>query len=204
MAAAPRTALIVVDYQNDFAHANGTLRVTEGDVILPAVNDLMARTKADAGLVVTTQDWHPDGHVSFAATHGLPDFALLDGDRKWPKHCVADAWGADFLDGLDLTKVDRRVLKAFEKDVDSYSGFGGREFKGGKPGATLEELLRAEGVEEVDVAGLATEYCDKATVLDALRLGFKVRVHRAAIRAVNPADGEKALAEMAAAGAVVV
>jgi nicotinamidase/pyrazinamidase len=198
------TAVILVDHQNDFAHCGGALHVKEGETILAAVNALIAEVEACAGLVVTTQDWHPADHVSFAKTHGLPDFALSGGERKWPAHCVAGSLGAEFLSGVNLAQVNRRVLKAFEKDVDSYSGLGGCEFVGGRPTLTLEQVLREQGVETLEVAGLATEYCDRATVMDALRFGFKVRVHRAEVRAVDPAAGELAWVEMAAAGALIV
>lgn len=199
-----RTALVLIDYQNDFAHRDGALYVAGGDAILPAVHALIAGTRSRGGLIVATQDWHPAGHVSFAATHGLPPFTVMDGEMLWPVHCVAGGWGADFFDGLDLTGVDRCVRKAFELERDSYSGFGGREFHASRPGATLEHLLRDHGVQTIDVAGLATEHCVRATVLDALERGFEVRVHAAAIRPVDPAAGARALAEMAEAGAMVI
>jgi nicotinamidase/pyrazinamidase len=200
-----RAALILIDVQNDFADPRGALAVAGAADILPEIGKLLAAARRRGDLVVATQDWHPADHVSFAATHGLPPFATMaTGQRVWPAHCVAGDWGADLAPGLDPVAIDRRVRKGFERDRDSYSGFGGREFTGDAPGPALEEILRAAGVTALDVAGVATDYCVRATVLDALRLGFSVRVHRAAVRAVDPAAGESALAGMAAAGATLV
>lgn len=198
------TALLVVDYQNDFADPRGSLHVAGGAAILPGINALMASTRSAGGLVVTTQDWHPADHVSFRAVPELVGRAATRNGGGWPVHCVAGSWGAEFPSGLDLGLVQRRVLKGYERDVESYSGFGGREFSAGRPGATLEELLRSAAVRRVEIAGLTTEHCDRATALDALRLGFAVCVHRGCVRAVDPAAGERALAEMAAAGAAIM
>lgn len=201
---ARRTALIVVDFQNDFAHPAGSLFVAGADLILPEIDSLLASARGRGDLVVTTQDWHPADHVSFAATHGLPPFTPREGDIAWPVHCVAGSWGAELVAGFDPSRIDHRVLKGFEPGLDSYSGFGGREFTGAAAGRTLEEILRKAGVEEIDVAGVATEHCDRATVLDAVRLGFRVRFHAAAARPVDAAAGERAIAEMAAAGVDIV
>lgn len=199
-----RKALVVVDFQNDFAHPAGSLFVAGADRILPRIDSLLCSAKGRGDLVVTTQDWHPADHVSFAATHGLPAFTLRDGDITWPVHCVAGSWGAELVAGIAPSQVDHRVLKGFERGIESYSGFGGREFTGAAAGRNLEEILRESGVEEIDVAGVATEYCDRETVLDAVRLGFRVRFHTSAARAVDAAAGERAIAEMAAAGADIV
>ncbi|MFM7205467.1 MAG: isochorismatase family protein [Planctomycetaceae bacterium] len=196
-----RTAIVVVDYQNDFADPGGTLFVSGGDRILPAVNTLVMQTRARGGLVVLTQDWHPPDHVSFAATHGVDPFTDHAGGIAWPVHCVAGTWGAEFPAGLSVEAGDRIVRKGCLRDHDSFSGFGGREVAAG---ATLDELLRKAGIATLDVAGLATDICVRATVLDALGLGFRVRVHTSASRPVEAAAGERALAEMAAAGALVV
>jgi len=201
---ASRTALILIDVQNDFADPRGALAVAGAADILPEIGKLLAAARRRGDLVITTQDWHPADHVSFAATHGLPPFATMAaGDRVWPAHCEAGDWGADLAPALDAVAIDRRVRKGFERDRDSYSGFGGREFTGSTPGPSLEEILRAAAIDRLEVAGLATDYCVRATVLDALQRGFAVRVHRAAVRAVDPAAGERALAEMAAAGATI-
>lgn len=199
-----RSALVVVDVQNDFAHPAGALFVAGADRLPPRIDALLAAARGRGDLVVTTQDWHPVGHVSFAATHGLPPFTLRDGDMTWPVHCVADSWGAELVAGLDVANIDHRVLKGIDPGIDRYSGFGGREFSNAAAGRTLEELLRDAGVEELDVAGVATEYCVRATAVDAVRLGFRVRLHAAASRPVDAAAGERAIAEMAAAGIAII
>lgn len=196
-------AFLLVDYQNDFADPRGSLSVPGGDRILAEVNAVMATTATRGGLVVTTQDWHPADHVSFAAVGGRPASPGRDDLARWPVHCVAGTWGAALADGLDQSRIDHRILKGCDRDTECYSGFGGHEYPDGLPGRPLVMILRAAGVSTLDVAGLATEYCVRATVLDAVALGFRVRVHRGCVRAVDPLSGERALAEMAAAGAQV-
>lgn len=201
---AGRGSLLVIDMQNDFADPRGALTVPGAAGILPVVNGLIAAARDRGDLVVATQDWHPADHASFAATHGLAPFMTTPaGERVWPAHCVAGTWGAELVAGLDTEAIDHRLRKGFQRDRDSYSGFGGRDGAAGGPGRGLEELLRAAGVHDLTVVGVATDYCVRATVLDALRAGHSVRVPIAAIRAVDPAAGDRALAEMAAAGAVV-
>jgi nicotinamidase/pyrazinamidase len=173
-------ALIVVDVQNDFC-PGGALAVPGGDEVVPLVNELATR----ADLVIATRDWHPPDHGSFAAQGG-----------PWPVHCVAGTQGADLHPGLDRSAIDELIDKGQAPDTDGYSGF---------EGTRLERLLRERGVERVRVAGLALDYCVKNTALDALHAGFSVIVERAATRAVEvePGDGERAVAELRAAGAEV-
>jgi nicotinamidase/pyrazinamidase len=174
-------ALIVVDVQNDFC-PGGALAVSDGDAVVPAIN----RLASDSSFVVATRDWHPSDHGSFAAQGG-----------PWPVHCVAGTPGAELHAGIDRSRVDAVVDKGQVADREGYSGFEGTE---------LEGLLRSRGVDAVDVAGLALDYCVKATALDARRAGFDVTVHRGATRAVEvqPGDGERAVAELRAAGVEVV
>jgi nicotinamidase/pyrazinamidase len=174
-------ALIVVDVQNDFC-PGGALAVSEGDAVVEPIN----RLASEAPFVVATRDWHPPDHGSFAAAGG-----------PWPAHCLRDTSGAQLPSGIDVAQVDAVVDKGQSRDAEGYSAFEGTE---------LERLLRERGVDTVDVAGLALDYCVKATALDARRAGFDVVVHRDATRAVDvsPGDGDRAVDELRAAGVEVV
>ena len=186
-----RSALVVVDLQNDFADPAGGLSVAGGDAIVPVVNAAV-REAADAGaLLVATQDWHPESTPHFAKDGGT-----------WPVHCVAGTWGAELFPALDLPHDALRIRKGANGE-DGYSGFTMRDPRTGEEVPTeLEALLRAHGVERVVVCGLATDYCVKATALDALRLGFRTELIGEAVAAVNlsDADGDRALDEMREAG----
>ena len=186
----PTTALVVVDVQNDFADPGGSLFVQGGDAVVARVNDAVHQADADSALVVYTQDWHPPSTPHFAKDGGI-----------WPVHCVADTWGAELHPGLAV--VGPRVRKGSNGE-DGYSGFTMRDPISGEERPTpLEALLREHGVTRVAICGLATDYCVRGTVLDARRLGFETVVLTDAIAAVelNAGDGDRALAEMADAGA---
>jgi nicotinamidase/pyrazinamidase len=187
----PGTALLVVDVQNDFADPAGGLSVTGGDAIVPIVDREIARATTEGALVVATQDWHPPTTPHFAKDGGI-----------WPVHCVAGTWGAELHPALALPEDAPRVRKGANGE-DGYSGFTMRDPISGETIATkLEALLRDADIERVVVAGLATDYCVKATALDAVRLGFETHVLTDAIAAVDlePGDGERALEQMRAAG----
>jgi len=187
------TALVVVDVQNDFADPGGSLYVKGGEDVVRAVNEEIAAARRAGSPVFYTQDWHPPVTPHFVAQGGI-----------WPEHCVQNTWGADFHPDL---VVDGEVVRKGANGEDGYSGFTMRDPTTGEEMPTpLEARLRAEGVDAVVVVGLATDYCVKATALDAVRLGFRTVVKRAAIGAVDlsPGDGDAALAELASAGAVVV
>jgi nicotinamidase/pyrazinamidase len=196
-------ALILVDIQNDFC-PGGALAVPDGDAVVPVANALMAAFP----LVLATQDCHPRDHGSFAANHpGRQPFEQIDlhglPQVLWPVHCVQGTPGADFHPGLLADRLTRIFPKGTDATVDSYSGF----FDNGKrKGTGLVEYLRQQGVTRLAVLGLATDYCVRATVLDALALGFQVDLVKDGCRAVNlrPTDGEQAIAAMAQAGARVV
>lgn len=173
--------LIIVDMQNDFC-AGGALEVPDGDAVVPEVSRL-----ADGmSYVVATRDWHPADHRSFAPQGG-----------PWPVHCVQGTHGAQLHPGLDAGLIDAIVDAGREPDLDGYSGFEDTD---------LERLLREHEVDTVHVGGLALDYCVKATALDAKRAGFDVVVHLGATRAVEvqPGDGERAVAELRAAGVLVI
>jgi len=196
-------ALIIVDLQNDFM-PGGALAVADGDAVVAVANRLMSRFDR----VIATQDWHPAEHGSFAVHHpgkSPGEVIELDGLQQvlWPTHCVQGSHGAAFHEALDVSGIGRVFTKGENPRVDSYSGF----FDNGRRQATgLGEHLRAEGVDEVFVLGLATDYCVKFTALDALSLGFRTTLIADGCRAVNlrPEDGAAAIAEMAAAGIELV
>jgi nicotinamidase/pyrazinamidase len=176
-------ALIIVDYQNDFARPDGALSVPGGEEIAGAINGHSG--SGDYDLVLATRDWHPADHGSFAAQGG-----------PWPPHCVQDTDGAALHPALDAQRVDGIVDKGQDPGTEGYSGF---EATG------LAERLREEGIDDLTIVGLATDYCVKNTALDALREGFAVRVDPAAVRGVEvePGDSDRALQALRAAGATV-
>jgi nicotinamidase/pyrazinamidase len=196
-------ALILVDIQNDFI-PGGALPVPEGDQIVPLVNQL----QPCFDLIVATQDWHPSDHGSFAANHpGRKPGELIDLNGLpqilWPVHCVQGTPGADFAPGLQRNQWDRVFVKGTDPEIDSYSGF----FDNGQRQSTgLGDYLRQKGAQDVYVAGLATDYCVKFTVLDALKLGFKTHLIEDACRGVNlqSEDVRDAIKAMKAAGAEII
>jgi nicotinamidase/pyrazinamidase len=186
-----RTALIVVDVQNDFADAKGSLYVAGGEAIIPYINREIERAQAAGALVVYSKDWHPPATPHFQKDGGV-----------WPVHCLAQSWGAAFHPALSVLPESDVILKGGGGE-DGYSAFSVRDPRSGATSATqLESILRTHGVERVVVVGLATDYCVKETALDGRRLGFAVDVPREGVRAVDlqPGDGERALAAIAAAG----
>lgn len=185
MSAVNKKALIVVDVQNDFC-PGGSLAVEQGDAVVAPLNRLIREFLDRGEPVFKTRDWHLPNAKHFAAYGG-----------SWPVHCVQNTKGAEFHPDLSDDPRVTIISKGIDGRADGYSGFDG---------TNLGQLLREEGVEEVWVGGLATDYCVKHTVLDALSEGFKVKALAHAMRAVNvnPDDGEKAIREMRAAGAEIV
>ncbi len=192
-------ALILVDIQNDFC-PGGALAVADGDAVVPIANRLMDIVD----VVVATQDWHPANHGSFASNHpgrkvfDMGDLAGLP-QVMWPDHCVQWTGGAQFHLGLDTKRITRVFPKGTDPTIDSYSGF----FDNGKRKATgLGDWLKAKGVTEVLICGLATDYCVKATAIDAAQLGFRTVLIEDACRGVGMAPDHipAALAAMRAAG----
>lgn len=197
------TALILIDIQNDFL-PGGALAVPRGDEVIAPAN----RLQPLFDLVVATQDWHPPNHGSFAANHqskqpgesidlnGLPQVL-------WPVHCVQGTFGAEFRATLHTGRIARVFQKGTDPAIDSYSGF----FDNGRRQATgLDAYLRDRGVTHVYVAGLATDYCVRATALDARRLGYRVTLIEDACRGVElrPGDVAGAIEEMRSVGVQVV
>lgn len=181
-----RTALIVVDVQNDFADPRGALHVPGGEEIVGVVNREIELARAGGAMVVYTQDWHPPSTPHFAKDGGI-----------WPVHCVAGSWGAELVDGL---VVAGPIVRKGSGGEDGYSGFTVRDPKTGAVSDTeLGALLRDRDVERVVVVGLATDYCVKETALDAAREGFATTVLADAVRAVDrvAGDGARAMEELA-------
>ena len=198
-----KKALIVVDLQNDFCR-NGALEVPDANAVIALTNALMPKFD----LVVATQDWHPADHGSFAANHPWRkpgQLIELDGLSQilWPIHCVQNTYGAEFVKELDITKFHKVFRKGTDVNIDSYSGF----FDNGHRKATgLGDYLTAEGVTDVYVLGVATDYCVKFTALDAAALGFTTFLITDASRGVNiqPDDVANALTEMHEKGVKMV
>jgi len=174
-------ALIVVDVQNDFC-PGGALPVPDGDAVVAQINALMAQVP----LTVATRDWHPVDHRSFAERGG-----------PWPVHCVQGTHGAELHPMLHASEIDAIVDAGRGPEDDGYSGFEKTD---------LERLLRDRDVDRVHIAGLALDYCVRATALDARGAGFDVVLHRGATRAINaePGDDERTLRELREAGVEIV
>jgi nicotinamidase/pyrazinamidase len=195
------TALLVIDMQNDFVLPTGSLSVGGAAAIVPVVNALVPQFK----LVVWTQDWHPPEHVSFAANHpGRQVFDAVDVGYEqvlFPAHCVAGSAGAALASGLAVGPDDVVIKKGTRPDIDSYSCF----FDVVKTHATdCHAQLQRRGVRTLYVLGVATDYCVKASVADALDLGYAVFVVEDGVAAVDPAAGAAATADLKARGAVFV
>lgn len=175
-------ALIIVDVQRDFC-SGGALPVPEGEKIIPTLNEYIKKFSEAGALIIATRDWHPPNHVSFKKYGG-----------PWPPHCVQGTPGVVFHPDLKLPKDVKIVSKATHANKEAYSGFDG---------TGLEAELKKDGIRRVFVGGLATDYCVKSTVLDALSLGFETVLLVDAIKGVdvNPGDSERAMAEMLKKGA---
>lgn len=176
------TALIVIDVQNDFC-PGGALAVAGGDEIVDPINALMA----DYDAVILTQDWHPEGHSSFASEHpGKAPFDMTEmpyGPQVlWPDHCIQGSEGAKFHGWLNTTRADLIIRKGFRPGIDSYSAF----FENDHETSTgLEGYLRTRGISDLHLVGLATDFCVGYSAEDAARLGFQVTVLTEYCRAID-------------------
>lgn len=181
----------------------GMLPVTAADQVIPLANQYAE----NYSIVVATQDWHPANHKSFAANHpwrkpgqiielnGLPQIL-------WPIHCVQGSWGAEFVPELNTDLITRIFQKGTDPEIDSYSGFYDN---GHRKSTGMAEWLREQGVTDLHVLGVATDYCVKFTVLDAISEGFATTLLTDATRGVDLQSGDvdRAIAEMAEAGALI-
>jgi nicotinamidase/pyrazinamidase len=195
-------ALIIVDLQNDFC-PGGALAVSGGDLIVPRINSIQPKFNR----IVATQDWHPANHGSFAKNHPgkkIGEMIELNGLQQmlWPVHCVQNTPGAELVAELDRSHIDQIFQKGIDPGFDSYSGF----FDNGHRRSTgLDTWLRREGVDEIFICGLATDYCVKFTALDARQLGFETTLIADACAGVNLREGDSdaAIVEMQRAGVEV-
>jgi len=178
----PQDVLIVVDVQNDFC-PGGALAVPDGDAVIPVIHRIAPRFEH----IILTQDWHPAGHRSFAATHpGRRPFEqvlLSYGEQTlWPEHCVQGTAGADFHPALQLTQAELILHKGFRPEIDSYSSF----FENDRTTPTgLAGYLRERKLDRIFLTGLAYDYCVAYSALDARRLGFPVSIVRDGCRAID-------------------
>jgi nicotinamidase/pyrazinamidase len=198
-----KKALLLIDLQNDFCQG-GNLAVPGGDEVIAVANELQPHFQ----IVVASQDWHPQAHASFASNHPgheLGDTIMLNGHTQvlWPQHCVQETKGAEFHPDLHTQQISKITYKGTDINIDSYSAF----FDNARQRATgLSEYLRGLEVTDVYILGLATDYCVKYSVLDALREGFNVYLVEDACRGVDLKAGDVAgaLEEMHAAGAKII
>ncbi len=197
------SVLLVIDVQNDFC-PGGMLAVPEGDLVVPVINRLMHKFAK----VVATQDWHPEGHLSFASVHPgkkVMETITINGIKQvlWPDHCVQGMAGADFYPGLDLSGVSLILRKGTNRETDSYSAF----FENDRKTATgLDGYLKGLHMDTVYLTGLAMDYCVYYTALDAVKLGYKTRIVLDGVRGVDFPEGnaDKALEDMKQKGVVII
>lgn len=185
-------ALIIVDVQNDFC-PGGSLAVNNGDKIIKKINKLSNSGEFD--VVVATQDWHPNGHVSFASSYKLPDFAVKDGEILWPDHCIAGTKGAEFRPSLDQRPISAIFRKGMKHSVDSYSAFLDND-KDTETG--LANFLDFNDDEdEVYIVGIATDVCVYNTARDAMaQYGLITYVIEDACAPVTEEGGKEKLEEL--------
>ncbi len=176
------SALIIVDVQRDFM-PGGSLPVPSGERVIPVINGIILDFKERKIPIVASRDWHPENHISFKPR------------GPWPPHCVQGTRGAEFHPSLDLPDTAIVISKGTSADKEAYSAFQDTE---------LEHTLRKLGCKRLFVTGVATEYCVKETVLDALRRGFQVFVLEDAVKGIEVEDEERAVKEMLKEGAVSV
>lgn len=174
-------ALLIIDVQNDFV-AGGALAVPAGAEVITPVNALARDPRFS--VVLATRDWHPPDHSSFVSEGG-----------PWPAHCVRDTLGAQLDERLDRDVIDVIIDKGTGRSGPGYSGFENPD---------LAVVLREHGVDRVTVVGLATDFCVRASALDAVRSGLDVTIVREAVRGIDPQGSAAALAELEAAGAHLV
>lgn len=195
-------ALLIVDVQNDFC-PGGALEVPNGDAIVPTINEL----SESFDHVIQTQDWHPDGHSSFASSHEdknpYDTIQMPYGEQVlWPDHCIQGSEGAEFHPKLNTTRSQLIIRKGFRKNIDSYSAFYEND-NSTKTGLT--GYLKDRDIDTLYVAGLATDFCVKWSVVDGCKEGFKVTVIKDAVRGIDiEGSVDQAWEEMEEAGANVI
>ncbi len=197
-----RPALLLIDIQHDFLEG-GALAVPFGNEVIPIANTMMERFDT----IVATQDWHPPAHGSFASAHQRLPYEVIDlhglPQVLWPDHCVQGSFGAQFATALHSTQIDHITQKGTDPTVDSYSGFADN---GGRIETDLHQTLQAKNINTLYICGLATDYCVKFTVLDALTRGYTVFLIVDGCRGVNQQfnDSQEAIFEMERAGVQLI
>lgn len=198
-------ALLLVDLQNDFCK-NGALEVKDGDSVISVANSLIKKFKENNDLIVATKDWHPNSHKSFAINSNgkVGELGTLNGLPQvwWPVHCVENTYGSEFHSKLDSNNIDKTIFKGNNPEIDSYSAF----FDNGKLQKTnLDNFLKEKKIDTLYIMGLATDFCVKFTVLDALELGYKVYLIEDGCKGVNltPSSSKDAIKEMKNKGAII-
>ena len=192
-----KTALIIIDVQNDFC-PNGALAVPNGDEVVNPLNKLAEKFSNSNGKVIATADWHPANHISFAESHNkkkigdIIDLPDVKGQILWVKHCVQGTKGADFHENLNLNPIHLIIRKGFRKNLDSYSAFFENDCK---TTTGLDAFLKGIGITTIFLGGLATDYCVFYSAMDAISLGYKTIIVKDAVRGVNYPEGsvEKAI-----------
>ncbi|WP_424463518.1 isochorismatase family protein [Pseudoclavibacter helvolus] len=184
-------ALLIVDVQNDFTEG-GALETDGGAAVAAGITEHLADTSGDYTVIAASRDWHDPDSDNGGHFHPQPDFV-----DSWPEHCVAGTAGADYHPALDTKLIDLHIFKG--QGAPSYSAFEGQT----ADGETLADALRQRGVDEVDVVGIATDHCVRASALDAHRAGFKVRVIDGLTSAVSAETRATALEELRSAGITV-
>jgi nicotinamidase/pyrazinamidase len=194
--------LLIVDVQNDFL-PGGALGVPKGDQIIPIINQLQEIFTC----VIATKDWHPPNHISFASNHGKRAGEIIEvkgmKQELWPDHCIQGSYGAEFAPALHTEKIRRVFFKGVDPQIDSYSTF----YDNAHLRATgLGEYLQTLGVDEIYIAGLATDYCVKYSALDGREMGLKIHVVLDGCRGIDLKEGDidRAIEEMKAAGVHMV
>lgn len=200
------SALLIVDIQNDFC-TGGSLAVKETDIVIQVANSLIQHAKKAHMPIIATKDWHPADHLSFAKNSGtvVGEMGSLNGQPQiwWPVHCVQHSYGSEFPATLNAEPISHIIYKGQNKQVDSYSAF----FDNDRSQQTdLPALLKSLNIKHLYILGLATDYCVKYTVLDALQLGYQVSLITDGCRGVNIAtnDSQKACDEMQLKGAELI
>ncbi len=193
-------AFIPVDYEKDFSHPDGALYVKTSELLVDTINEIMEVFAHEGAQNVATKDEHPEGHISFASRYGVAPFTMdpVRGTTLvWPDHCVVATWWAEFVDGLKINLFNKIITKWTEKDdqVDSYSGFAHTE---------LHSYLQSQGITTLFIGGVATDWCVKETIIDALKLGYTVYIVTDAIKWVDESKTQEVLNELVALGAKLI
>lgn len=197
------TVLLIIDVQKGFG-SKGELPVPDAETIVPVINDLMTRFP----LTVASQDWHPENHISFARNHtgkNPGDFIEVNGVSQplFPTHCIANTAGSEFIDGLHVDRIERTFRKGTQPNVDSFSVFNDNS---GARATDVEQFLKAKGITDIYLCGLATNYCVYRSAMDAVNAGFKVHVVIDACRGIDRPMGavNETLNKMRDAGIMII